>query len=232
MHKDLLISPSRCQQATRKNKYSKHSNIKAPDSQWETTTSSYGAFQPLLEGGFHPAAGGDHSLIPLHSHELRAAAAAASCVFLSKGAEPHPAASEAGPGTQGRVLSIGLAGAPQIPTPPQTTCTATTVVYQGTSPSDQAHCSFPGQGWTWRGGRSLVWGHGPRGSSHSPQQGHPWKHAGSARGRRQAALGALTMFSLLSIPDLPPAPLISAPHRAGMETAPAPGEVCSPCVYT
>lgn len=141
------------------------------------------------------------------------------------------------PARQGRARRGGSSASvwlvlPRSPHPPQTTCTATTVVYQGTSPSDQAHCSFLGQGWTWRGGRSLVWGHGPRGSSHSPQQGHPWKHAGSARGRRQAALGALTMFSLLSIPDLPPAPLISAPHRAGMETAPAPGEVCSPCVYT
>lgn len=77
----------------------------------EITTSSYGDFQPLLEGGFHPAAGGDHSLIPLHT-----GSAADSCVFLSKGAEPHPAANEAGLGMQGRILSMGLAGAPLAPT--------------------------------------------------------------------------------------------------------------------
>lgn len=78
-----------------------------------------------------------------------------------------------------------------------------------------------------RAGRSLLWGHGPRGASPSPSRDTP----GSVPGVPEVT-GCPGMFSLFSIPDLPPAQLISAQHRSGMETAPAPGEVCSPCVYT
>lgn len=126
---------------------------------------------------------------------------------------------------------MGLAGAALAPTPPR--APAQQPPWSSRAPIPVTKHAAP----SWhRAGRGevgdLCSGDTAKRFQPQPQQGHPWKDAGSGRGRRQVALGALTLFSLFSIPDLPPAQLISALHRSGMETAPAPGEVCSPCVYT
>lgn len=104
---------------------------------------------------------------------------------------------------QGRILSMGLAAAPLVPTVPQATCTAATMVCQAPVPlTKHAAPSWDGAGCGELGDLCS----GDTGEE-VPATAAARDTPGSGRGRRQAALGALTVFSLLSVPDLPPAPL-------------------------